>query len=175
MSRLPEHIDPWRAVEQSRSFAGTVPLKDLPRLSELLLDDEGELEFQMAFYRGEKRRACVRGTVKATVRLTCQRCLQAMEQELDCEFNLALVKGLDEAAGLSGEFDPLMPEEDVINPLDLIEDELLLALPQIPKHGADTACGQDDSWTDEPGLEEEQDQQPDNPFQVLQQLKDKLH
>ncbi len=141
----------------------------------MTLDDEGELEFQMAFYRGEKRRACVRGTVRATVRLTCQRCLQAMEQELECEFNLALVRGLDEAAGLPEEFDPLMPEENVVRPLDLIEDELLLALPQIAKHGVDEPCGQDTSWDAEPVQDEEQNQQTENPFQVLQKLKDQLH
>lgn len=47
---------------------------------------------------------------------------------------LALVRGMDEARRLPERYDPLLVSESLIRPRDLIEDELLLALPQIPMH-----------------------------------------
>ena len=81
----------------------------------------------------------MRCEVAATLTLRCQRCLGALCHQVDTSALLALVSGIDEERLLPAGFDPLPVGEESIRPRDLIEDELLLALPQIPMH-APHAC-----------------------------------
>jgi uncharacterized protein len=73
----------------------------------------------------------------ATVHLSCQRCLQPMAQDLDVDRTIRFVPGEDQAAQLDEEL-----EEDVLalartlDLAELIEDELILALPIVPMHEA---------------------------------------
>ena len=68
-------------------------------------------------------------------RLECQRCLQPLNQTLQVDRHLRFVAGEDEAARLDEE-----SEDDVLalvarlDVFDLLEDELILALPLVPRH-----------------------------------------
>lgn len=177
MSSPPDFLDPWRAAEQGKHFEGAIALSLLPRLSGLLVSAEGEARFELEFFRDEKRRSCVRGKVAARLKLRCQRCLEAVEYEVESRLLLGLVQGLDEAERLPDEYDPLMVENDRFQPADLVEDELILGLPQVPMHTPPDACGDqaarlasEQASSDEPGAEN-----PDNPFRVLAQLKKSMH
>ncbi len=178
MSRVPEQLDPWRAVERTRRLEGSLPLHEFKRLAALLVDTQGTVEFQIVFFRGDKRRPCVRGWVKAKVGLSCQRCLQAVTKHLDSSFSLALVEGLDEAGNLPEEYEPLLVADGRVHPREIIEDELLLALPQIAAHGPDEICTTDTFLAQDrgqPDHESDAVRQAENPFSVLEQLKNKLH
>jgi uncharacterized protein len=50
---------------------------------------------------------------------------------------MAVVEGLDEARRLPEEIEPVLIDDGRLRPLELVEDEILLALPQVPMHGAD--------------------------------------
>jgi len=69
------------------------------------------------------------------VSLTCQRCLQSMDEALQVDRHFRFVRGEDEAARLDE-----VSEDDVLElpqRLDLhalVEDELILALPLVPRH-----------------------------------------
>jgi uncharacterized protein len=91
---------------------------------------------------GEQRRVAgaepqtwLRLEAGATVALQCQRCLQAVAQPLAVNRALRFVRDEHEAARLDEE-----SEDDVLAPgawidlHDLIEDELILALPLVPRH-----------------------------------------
>ncbi len=178
MSRVPEQLDPWRAVERARRLEGSLPMHEFERLVALLVDTQGTVEFQIVFFRGDKHRPCVRGWVKVEVELRCQRCLRAVTKHLDSSFSLALVEGLDEAGSLPEEYEPLLVAAGRVCPREIIEDELLLALPQIAAHGPDEICAADtflarDRWQSD--HESEAVRQAENPFGVLEQLKKKLH
>jgi uncharacterized protein len=73
--------------------------------------------------------------IQAVVWRTCQRCLQPMPVPLEVDRGLRFVAGEDAAAALDAE-----SEDDVlelVRSLDLrtlAEDELLLALPLVPRH-----------------------------------------
>ena len=149
----------------------------LPRLVGLLASPEGEARFELEFFQDDKRRSCVRGKVAARLRLRCQRCLEPVEYEVESNLLLGLVQGLDEAERLPDEYDPLMVENDRFQPTDLVEDELMLGLPQVPMHTPAEACDEQTgrlatgkASSDEPGREN-----PDNPFRVLAQLKKSMH
>ncbi|MCP5145696.1 MAG: DUF177 domain-containing protein [Gammaproteobacteria bacterium] len=80
-------------------------------------------------------RRWLKGTISGRVRGICQRCLEDAEIPVQAQVDYACVKS--EAQGR--EFEPdhdylLMTDEDKVPLLDLIEDEILLALPMIPRH-----------------------------------------
>ncbi|CAD7845195.1 MAG: hypothetical protein [Olavius algarvensis Gamma 1 endosymbiont] len=131
---LPSRLDPWRAVDNRSVFVGRLPLSDLSRLRGSLLDAAGDVRFRLAFSRDEARRAVLCCEVAATLRLCCQRCLGALDHEVNSSTLLALVSGIDEERRLPECYDPLPVGDEPIRPGDLIEDELLLGLPQIPMH-----------------------------------------
>lgn len=74
-------------------------------------------------------------TAAAPVRMQCQRCLQPVAITLAVDRRLRFVRGEEEAARLDEESDDdvleLRPREDLRS---LIEDELILALPLVPRH-----------------------------------------
>lgn len=173
-SRLPEFIDPRRLASQGGGFSGTVKLGDLPRLRGALLETTGSAEFRLEFYRDNRGRARIKGQVRADLVLECQRCLEAMVLPVDAELDLAVIQVPEEADRLPESCDPVWVEEDTMRLLDLVEDELLLAIPQVPRHEPDS-CGIDgyipvDEETADQEQEDEASDKP-NPFAVLAGLK----
>ena len=169
--RLPDHLDPWRFADLGKQINGSLELKGFPRLAESLTDAEGEVEFELDFYRDGSRRACLRGRVKARLPLQCQRCLARMELPVDSAVSLAFVESLDEAERLPDDLDPQLVEEGRVNLRDLLEDELLLALPQVALHPQ----GECAPYVVDIGDKAERSEARANPFAVLEQLKRKDH
>lgn len=144
---FPDLLDPRKAVAQRAVFEGEMPLRRLPRLTQLLWQPEAESPNQtdkepaagVARYRIEfgpdsDGRATVRGHVAASLPLRCQRCCERYEFDVDADVSLALVSGLDEANAVPPPYEPLLIEDRLMRPADLIEDELVLAVPAIPRH-----------------------------------------
>lgn len=104
------------------------------------------------------------------VQLTCQRCLQAVEVPLDLQRSYRFVA--DEASAAEADIDA---EEDVLvstRSLDLpalIEDELMLALPLVPRHDGD--CPQPLVVPADSSDPASEGSARDNPFDVLAGLK----
>lgn len=141
-NKLPDLLDPSRAVAQAREYEGCVHVGALPRLRPLVANASGELQYRLRFARDGAHRAVVHVAVRGVLILSCQRCLEALEWPVDEQSALALVRGLDEAAALPDGYDPLMLDGALLRPLSLVEDEALLAIPAVPRH----------SWCESPGL-----------------------
>jgi len=109
----------------------------------------------------------VEGRVTATLLLRCQRCNDVLQLPVSSAFTLAVVAGLDEAAQLPEAYEPLLPEESEIDPAALVEDELLLAVPAVPRHPAGTCEPPANTLVELPDAAPAQD----NPFAVLEALR----
>ena len=163
---LPDHLDPWRFADLAKRASGSYLLGDLTRLRDCLADPEGEVRFDLAFSRDGQHRACLHGSVEAQLILQCQRCLGTMPFNVESKVSLAFVEGLDEAEALPDDLDPQLVDDGRVVLRDLIEDELLLALPQVAMHPrAECTPGKIERPDDKPVSERE------NPFAVLAQLK----
>jgi len=90
---------------------------------------------------------------QATVSLQCQRCLRAMSQALVVDRHFMFVRHEDDAARLDEELEDdvlvLPPRLDLI---ELLEDELILALPIVPRH--EGACPEPLPVRDDPADDE---------------------
>jgi len=132
--RLPELIDPRKAVSNEASFEGQLPLAQLARLRGVLDDSAGSVDYALRFGRDDQRRSTVTGRLSAELRLRCQRCGDLLLLPVDSAVSLALVEGLDEAETLPDHYDPLLLEGRLMRAADLIEDELILCVPPVPRH-----------------------------------------
>jgi uncharacterized protein len=97
----------------------------------------------------------------------CQRCLQPVAQPLTLERSLRFVRTEDEAARLDAESeDDVLALENAFDLRALVEDELLLALPLVPRH---EHCPQPLAVPSQPG----EDEAParENPFAALARLR----
>jgi len=170
LSQLPVQADPRRLCEQGKTFAGSVALRKMSRLTPLLASSEGEAAFTLEFGQDQERRARIRGHVQACLPLLCQRCLQQMMLRVDAKFQLSPVSGPREAEMLPAEYDPLMLEEQLLQMLDLVEDELILAIPPAPRHPQDECpAAPGDRETPEPVAHDEGE--AESPFAMLAKLK----
>ena len=171
-SRLPEYIDPWHFGEVGKELSGYVEISKLPRLSEILVDKEGKAEFVFRFRRGGKQRIHITGYVCACLSLECQRCLEPVCIQIATEIDAVVVEGIEEAKRLPDEIEPLMADERLIRLYDVVEDELLLALPFVAMHpeGECQAASQNIGWSPE-AANGKQGQIKPNPFAALADLK----
>jgi len=172
--RLPERINPYRSAGQGRVLEGSYPLELMPRLAESVLGAPGEARVRLAFSKMEGGSVLLEGSIKATLSLTCQRCLSAMDYSVDSELRLVVVPDDARAAQLQEEYDTLVVEEELFV-RDLLEDELMLALPLIPRHETPEECDEvaRSYLHKEHEHGSEQEGKKENPFSVLEQLKTK--
>jgi uncharacterized protein len=145
-ARSPRALDVAAFCRDGASMEGELPLSDAPRVAESVLraaDGAAEETVRwsavgsMQPVGGGGPQCVVDLAIGATATLECQRCLQPMAVPLRVERRFRFVAGEDEAARLDDEL-----EEDVLalsprfDLLALIEDELLLAMPLVPRHDA---------------------------------------
>jgi uncharacterized protein len=145
----------------------------MPRLAPLLTSLEGEAAFALAFRLDEEHRPVVGVEVQAELSLSCQRCMRPMRLPVDAAATLAVVSGPDEAERLPEELDPLLLEDDRVALRSLIEDELILAVPNAPMHPASECSVRLETVNADPEGAEQTTAEParDNPFAVLASLK----
>ena len=167
---LPNTLDVRKAAARGVSISGALKPVDLPRFKSLLADETGEILAQLTFSRDEENRPIIGLEFEAKVSVVCQRCLQAMPQGLVGDNTLGIVWTDEQAKHLPRHLDALIASEEGSNLWELVEDELILALPSFSYHDTED-CKQILSEYTGPGPEEGEGEQKPNPFDVLAQLK----
>ena len=165
--KLPELIDPLLFAERRTVLSGQIKIADFERLSAAVVNNDGVVQVGVVFAK-EGKRAVVSGTIKAALELECQSCLQALPWPLEIAFRLAVVSSLHDADGLEIDCEPFLFDGEKISLSELIEDEILLALPDYPKHEED--CIRQRSSKDG-DYDSASPTQANNPFSVLAKLK----
>jgi uncharacterized protein len=134
MSReFPDWVNPWKAAEGKRIFSGTIPLKRMKRLGPLLSDVCGAAGFTARFSLDGEHRATVYLEVSAELPLTCQASLEAFTLPVRRASHLVIIEDVAEENRLPEHVDPAYAEAGRVRLAGLVEDELLLALPQVPR------------------------------------------
>lgn len=148
---LPNRIDPWCLAAEGGRLDGSLALATLSRLVAVLNRADGVVS--VALRAGVDRRGVrfIKGIVRTEIELICQRCLGVLRLPLEAVVSLGLARNEAEAGRLPEEYEPLLVAEGVIGVADLVEDELLLALPPIPRHEDARDCQADGYRTPDGG------------------------
>ena len=171
--RLPLEVDPIRLATRKERFQGTIPLKQMKRLVNALSCGDGEVYIDVEFSVDINQVVILAGQIKADTKLICQRCMGEMELPIALDFQLAFVRSEAEMERLPEGYEATLIDNKSMMLSDIIEDEILLALPPIPKH-QDEDCSSDNvaegcgSQQNEPDTESVE---RDNPFDILASLK----
>jgi DUF177 domain-containing protein len=169
-SGLPEFLDLARVTRQPLERAGRIRIDAMPRLSAALSDGSGDAQVELLARDDGSGRIVVQGAVEAELKLICQRCLKPMPQHVSANFRLAWVRNEAEAAAMQDETsDPLLSADGRIKLAELVEDELLLALPIVALHEIKECNMGSDMRETHAAKPESLAKQ--NPFAVLEQLK----
>ena len=165
-ANVPEILDVWRMVAAKRSFEGRVPLAALERLQGLLSDTEGDTGFVLQFDTDPLLKlAYVELQVDAVLPLECQRSLRRFLFPVNFVQKLGLIRDEADESALPEEYEALLvPEDGMLRLLDLVEDELVLAVPAVPVDPDSVAVERD--WAPP-----EEELAKANPFAGLASLK----
>lgn len=141
----------------------------MPRLCGMLAGDDGEIGFELEFGRDELGMAYLDVRADAPLSVICQRSLEPFVLPVSVRSRLGLIRSEREESGLSPDCEPLLVEDDGKLVLaEVIEDELLLALPLVPVN-PDSQLPEE--VTSPPADESAGEGRIDNPFAVLRELK----
>ena len=135
-------IDGFEFAESGRTLRGSVAVSDLPRLRDVVAETKGVMEYAVAGVRDGKGRLALRIRVSGSIQVRCQRCLEALELPVDIDSTLVLARSEDELAAEPLDVDAadcVLAGKDM-KVGELVEDELLLAVPYAPRH---QRCGQE--------------------------------
>jgi len=173
--RLPEHIEPLRLARSQRLLKGRLPLSRMPRLADSLEDDAGEIDVELRFDVDESGIAWMEGHLIGSLPLCCQRCMQQLLMPIDVIFTLAMVESESEIERLGEQYEPLLLDDSLVSVVELVEDELLLALPIVPKHETEqcNAGNLDEEIVEQDPIVDSEPESKKNPFDVLADLKRK--
>ena len=142
MSALPEMVDAWRSVTARRRFEGSIRVRDMPRLRESLARDDGSIRYELEFGRDELQVPYLSLRAEGRLPLECQRTLEAFELEVSINERLGLIAREEDEAALPPGYEPLLTESGELSLADVIEDELILALPVVPtRPGSESESG----------------------------------
>ncbi len=91
----------------------------------------GQYKAQMAGHHN----VYLHGTLSTTVKAACVRCLQELEFPVEVEVKLAFLSRdeMEKHGETVDKDDPLIYHGDAIYPLEQLREELMVALPQLPK------------------------------------------
>ena len=124
-----------------QTLRGSLPLPGLTRLKDSLADALGSVEFEVRGGEDARRRPILTVVISGTLRLRCQRCLEALDYPLRVVNTLLLVgNGEGAAGGLDDEDIEFVEASRELDLATVVEDEILLSLPYAPRHD-EGACG----------------------------------
>jgi uncharacterized protein len=160
---FPEFIDPWKAADGKRLFQGTMPLSWMRRLAPLLAPERpvGEktgatpaeagkahteapdrrsgapwpdATFRALFGYDEQGEVTVELEVEAELPLVCQRSMQPFSERVSRHSTLSVVESVAAQDAVPEQYEPVLADHGRVALVDLVEEELLLAVPQVPRN-----------------------------------------
>jgi uncharacterized protein len=137
-------------VARGATLDSSFPLSSLPRLASLGPGSGGatetarqpeSLSAHFTFQPGAEGFPRLHLVVDGVVPLVCQRCLELLELPVSVDVLLTMVSTDEQAQALTEPFDTVLLADGELVPGQVVEDEVLAALPLAPKHADRGQCG----------------------------------
>ncbi len=130
---LPLTIEPWLMYRRNHELVGSLLLSQMPNLQASQNREESVVKIRVAVKQREDGHKVIVGSAEVELELNCQRCLQPLVKVIKADFELVLVKHEHQLSSVNDSDDAIVCE-DSLELAPLIEQELILSLPMIPKH-----------------------------------------
>jgi uncharacterized protein len=161
----PLEID--RLVETKADIDFVVPLAELLRLRSQLASVGGSVRGHVHFAR-EVGIGVAELALSGTVTLVCQRCLEIMELRVESTVRVGLIEAVADMNRMPEDLEPMLAPEGRISIGELVEEELLLALPIVPLHESAAGCAV--ALSTPAVTEEQEERKTQKPFERLGEL-----
>lgn len=162
--QLPSTLDLSNLAGGTHHYAGSVDLGQFARLKSRVLGHQPAAALRLVVTVSDPstlRRVRIVGEVQADLVMQCERCLGEVAVQVNGEFDLVAVGSEAAAEALPAEESPIIAEKQVLLVSELVEDELILALPIVAMHEPE----------DCPGMEWQTNYEKPHPMAALAQLK----
>lgn len=130
-----------RLAERGAVLDGEIELKRFARLSDMLHADSGRVTASLRFRQRRGGRLIVEMEFEATLQLICQRCLEALAHPLHVRVEMGLLETESVETRLPEGCEPFSLDGGRFLPAKMIEDELIVSLPLVPRHARLDQCG----------------------------------
>lgn len=162
---LPKQIDLIQLTDNEILLKGEVNLLEADRLLEFTCDNPEAAFIDLRFGRDVQGYRYIKGGITTKINVICQRCSQPMLLVLNIKVAIGLVRTDQEAIELPKQYDPLLLSAQKMPLNALIEEEILLSIPLVPKHAvADCKIKPFELY------EFEEEENKPNPFAILKKL-----
>jgi uncharacterized protein len=135
-------FDAFKVAASGGELSGAIDPFRLPRLGDRVAEEGGSIDWRIRGGGDRQGRPALTLEVEGEIPVTCQRCLGTMRQRVAQETVLLLARSEAEMVRLDEASDcEVVLASAPLQALELVEDELLLALPFAPRH--EQRCGTD--------------------------------
>ncbi len=166
-TRPDERLPYLDLARQGARVVRSVQADDLERLA-AVAPGQGTLHVEMTFSLDQHGRPWVKGWAQTRVDATCQGCLEHFERAIRAEFELCIVRNAVLASELANEADVLVADTDAVTIADVVEDELILGVPE--RLCSELPCPHAPALS-YPAPDAPEPEAEENPFHVLSVLK----
>ena len=128
-------------ADRGVTLSGELNIGQLTRLRGLLHSDSGSVRATLRFRQRGDGWLASEVEYRADVELICQRCLEPFRQELVESVNVVIADSDSLPETVPTGFEPFELEDARLQPAQLIEDEIIVAIPLVPKHARVEDCG----------------------------------
>jgi uncharacterized protein len=128
-------------ADREVTLGGELDVETLTRLKTLLHSGVGSVRATLRFRQRGDGWLAVELDYQGSVHLVCQRCLEPFRHEMADTVNVVVADSDSVLSTAPAECEPFELEEGQLQPAQLIEDELIVAIPLVPKHARVEDCG----------------------------------
>lgn len=128
--------DAFKFAADGRRLDGTIPVAECSRLADMTASAEGRVAYVLGSSQGVDGKWQLELNVSGSLQLVCQRCLSEMQWPFELSSTLLLVKPGEEIPEeeLEDETRDAIEVHPDLEVKQLVEDEILLAVPIVPRH-----------------------------------------
>lgn len=144
-------FDAFELAAAGTDLAGEVDARRLPRTADQLAEgtDAALIAWRISGGHDDAGRPLLTLRLDGVVSLVCQRCLQPFGAAVAQQTDLLLARDEAELARLDAEETEVVLANTMLDPRNLVEDELLLSLPLSPRHDEDACAAARRSMTED--------------------------
>ena len=158
-------IQPRKLANKNGELRYNWKVEDFKRLDGLLYSNDGEISIHLVGKHDDRQRCLIDAHITANVQLECQTSFEPIDYQVNTTITYCTVVSEDQIADLEEEYEALLLDDGHVDIKQVIEDELILAIPIIANKGSED-IQIDMSYGELPP----EDSSKKNPFTVLKGL-----